>query len=487
METVAAVDRMAGVGMANPWRGLAVILSAAFMTILDVFIVVVAAPAIRADLGTGAADIQLVLAAYNLAFGLTLVTGGRLGDLHGRRRIFRAGLLLFTASSLAASLAAGSRVLIAARAVQGLAAGLLMPQVFSIIQVGFDDEARGRAFGAFAFVSGVAATGAQLAGGALLALDLFGLGWRAVFLVNVPVGLAALVASSRWVPESRAPAGHRQPLDPAGVLLLTGALALLVAPLTFGAERGWPAWTWACIAGSPVALWAFFRWQRMRAQRGLAPLIAPTLFGKAGFVRGNLMALAFYGNNAALFLALPLLVQEGFGRSALASGLLFAPLALGFSVTAACAGHLVARHGSRLVLLGSLLLLLGYAVLAAAVALPAPDDDLRRLLPGVLLAGIGMGFVQPGINYMSVQDVDGHEVGSASGLLNTSFELGYALGTIGAGIVFLQPLAAGTPHPGALHAAFGRTLLLASILVLVVALLARKATGDAPTADARQN
>lgn len=452
----------------NPWKGLFIVLSAAFMAILDVFIVVVAAPAIRADLGTSTADIQLVLAAYNLSFGLTLITGGRLGDLYGRRRISLVGVSLFTASSLAASLAPDPAALITVRAVQGLAAGLMMPQVFSIIQVSFDDAGRGKAFGAFAFVSGVAATGAQLAGGALLTLDLLDLGWRVIFLINVPVGLAAIAATRRFVPESRAPAGARPMLDMIGVVLLTFALLVLIAPLTLGAERGWPSWAWVCILLFPVAFWTFVRWQRRREARGLTPLVTLSHARNGPFVRGNLMAVAFYTNNAALFLALPLVVQEGFGHSALTSGLLFAPLALGFSVTAAWAGRLVPKRGAHLILLGGILLLLGYAALFVAFNLLESGGDLSWLIPGALLAGIGMGFVQPSINYLSLQAVKEKEVGSTSGVLNTSFELGYALGTISAGLIFLPAFAVSMPLPAKFQIAFGHTLVLTALLVLFV-------------------
>lgn len=452
----------------NPWKGLFIVLSAAFMAILDVFIVVVAAPAIRADLGTSSADIQLILAAYNLSFGLSLITGGRLGDLYGRRHIFLVGVSLFTASSLAASLAPNPATLITVRAIQGVAAGLMMPQVFSIIQVSFDDAGRGKAFGAFAFVSGVAATGAQLAGGTLLVLDVLDLGWRVIFLINVPVGLGAIAATRRFVPESRASVGARPMLDMIGVVLLTFALLVLVAPLTLGAERGWPVWAWGCILLFPVAFWTFVRWQRRREARGLTPLVTLSLVRNGSFVRGNLMALAFYTNNAALFLALPLVVQDGFGHSALASGLLFAPLALGFSVTAAWAGRVVPKRGSLLILLGGILLLLGYAALFVAFSLMQPSGNLSSAIPGALLVGIGMGFVQPSINYLSLQVVTEKEVGSASGVLNTSFELGYALGTISAGLIFLSALAASEPLPGNFQNAFGQTLVWTSLLVLLV-------------------
>ncbi|HZH09928.1 MAG TPA: MFS transporter [Microvirga sp.] len=220
------------------WIGLSALLAAVFMSILDVFITVSAAPTIRVDLGVGATGIQMILAAYNLSFGLLLVTGGRMGDIWGRKRIFLAGLSLFVVASLVASLAATTSLLITARLVQGAAAGLLMPQIFSVIQAIFEDGERGKAFGAFAVVSGIAATTAQLLGGLLLEINLFGLGWRIIFLINVPIGLAALVVAHALVPESRAPGSNHLTLDGVGVSLFALGLVSVTLPLTLGPRRG---------------------------------------------------------------------------------------------------------------------------------------------------------------------------------------------------------------------------------------------------------
>ncbi|MGQ4878638.1 MFS transporter [Billgrantia sp. LNSP4103-1] len=452
----------------NPWMGLWVILSAAFMAILDVFIVVVAAPTIRGELGASTADIQLILAAYNLTFGLTLITGGRLGDLYGRRRVFMGGVLLFTMASLVASLAPNADTLISMRIAQGLGAGLMMPQVFSIIQVCFDDMGRGKAFGAFAFVSGVAATGAQLAGGALIALDPLDLGWRTIFLINVPVGVIALAVARRFVPESKAPAGARPGLDLIGVALLTFTLMLVVAPLTFGAEQGWPWWASLGIMLSPIMMWVFIRWQGLREASGLTPLVTLSLIRNGSFVRGNIMALAFYASNAALFLALPLTIQDGFGHSALTSGLIFMPLALAFSVTALRVGKFVSQRTERLILIGNSMLILAYGFLFIVVAMGGVESNIWWLIPGSILSGIGMGLVQPSINYLSLRNVSQGEVGSASGLLNTSFELGYALGTVAVGIVFLQAFSDEALLNQGFQAAFGYTLVITTLLALTL-------------------
>jgi len=253
------------------WPAVAVALVGAFMALLDVFIVLVAAPAIQRGLHASAAEIQLVLAGYQLTYAVTLITGGRLGDLYGRRRIFLLGLAEFTLTSALCGLAPTALAFIGARLLQGIGAALLFPQVFSVIQVFLPTQGeRQRAFGLMGAVIGLATIVGQLVGGLLIQINLLGLGWRPVFLVNVPIGLVALAAAARLIPESRAPAGRR--LDLGGVALLTVALALLMVPLIEGREAGWPAWTWTCLALAAAALAAFLVYERRVGGRGDALL-----------------------------------------------------------------------------------------------------------------------------------------------------------------------------------------------------------------------
>lgn len=446
----------------NPWVGLWIVLSAAFMGIMDVFITAVAAPAIRADLGATTADMQLILAAYNFSFGLVLITGGRLGDLYGRRRIFSVGLAMFTAASLAASLSPDPVTLILARALLGVGAGLMMPQVFSIIQANFEGEDRGKAFGAFAFVSGLAATTAQIVGGILIAADIFGLGWRTIFLINIPVGVLAFAAAQIWVAESKLSGADGHSLDTIGILLLTFALATLTAPLTFGVERGWPGWAFACFVAFPFVSAAFVFWLRWRARHSRIPLVELSLFSNSSFSIGNVLALLFYANNAALFVALPVFVQLELDHSALISGLIFAPLALAFSLTASGVGRLTAQVGRRLIVVGCVLLLAAYGWLFL-VALPdGTQTSAWAVVPGVVLTGIGMGLVQPTINYTTLEHVEPREIGSASGVLNTSFELGYAMGSVLGGAMSLASAR------GGFLAVISLTSLLVALILTVV-------------------
>nr|WP_134495487.1 MFS transporter [Microvirga pakistanensis] len=316
------------------------------------------------------------------------------------------------------------------------------------------------ALAAFAIISGIAATVAQIIGGLLITADLFGLGWRSIFLVNVPVGLVALAAAQIWVSESRAPEADRHSLDMIGVLLLLLPLGSLTAPLTLGSEQGWPSWSLVSLALVPLLGGLLAGWLRRRQSMGRAPLVELSLLTKRRFVAGNLMAMLFYASNAALFVALPVFVQSGLGHSPLTSGLLFAPLALVFSATSAWAGDLTARHGYGLVAVGGLLLLAAYGCLALAASAGNLQISGWPLLPGLILAGTGMGFVQPTISYTALEPVAPAEVGSASGVLNTSFELGYGLGSVVAGMFSFSAAGVAETIAGCLYLTSGLVILM---------------------------
>ncbi|MFF5210321.1 MFS transporter [Streptosporangium sp. NPDC000396] len=232
----------------TPWRAVSVVMAGTFMATLDSFIVVVAGPAIQTDLGASGGELQWILAGYQLTYAVFLITGGRLGDLHGRKRVFILGMALFTASSIACALSGTAISLIAARLVQGLGAALMVPQVFAVITLLVPDKGRHRAFGVLGVAMGLASIGGQLIGGLLVGADLFGSGWRPVFWINVPIGLATILLTTRFIPESRAASARE--IDVAGVVALTVALFLLVFPLIQGHEAGWPWWTWAGLAAS---------------------------------------------------------------------------------------------------------------------------------------------------------------------------------------------------------------------------------------------
>src|ERR1700744_1373783 len=307
---------------------MAVLMAGTFVFVLDFFIVNVAIPSTQAELGASDAQIQLVVATYAIAVASLLILGGRLGDLFGRRRVFVAGLSLFTISSALCGAAPGIELLLVGRVAQGIGAALFAPQVLSIIGVTYEGEARRRAVTTYGLTMGLAAAGGQLVGGALIALDLFSLDWRACYLVNVPIGIAAVALAPRAIPESRAETGER--LDLIGAALAAATLVAVVLPLVEGRRQGWPAWTFICLAAAvPLAL-AFALRQRRLAATGGGPLVDPALFRERAFTVGVLASVVFYAGMAAFFLVLAVYLQDGCGLSPLDSGLVFSALAGGY-------------------------------------------------------------------------------------------------------------------------------------------------------------
>src|SRR4051794_17170087 len=286
--------------LAGRWAPLPVVLAGTFMVVLDFFIVNVALPSMQSDLHASNGAIEWVVAGYALTSAVLLITAGRLGDQFGRRRVFSTGLALFTLASAACGIADSAEVLVAARLVQGAAAAILMPNVLSIIGVTYTGADRTRALTAYSLVMGLAAVGGQLIGGALVQADVAGLGWRSCFLINVPIGLAALALAPHLVPESRTEQASR--LDLMGTLLVTAGLSAVVLPLVEGRQHGWPTWTLVSLAAAPALLAAFFVHQRRLARRGGMPMLDTSLFAHRTFSAGLLTQFAFWGGQASFFL-----------------------------------------------------------------------------------------------------------------------------------------------------------------------------------------
>ncbi len=317
----------------RPGRLLAIVLAAQFMALLDVFIVNVAVPTIGTELHASGAELQLVVAGYAISYSVLLITGARLGDLLGHRRVHLAGLALFTAASLACGLAQGTGQLIAFRLIQGAGSAVMIPQVLSLIQRNFTGEARGRALGLYAAVLATGAAAGQVVGGVLVSADLFGTGWRPVFLVNVPVGLVLLALGARVLPrdDARAPErSHR--LDLPGLVLLGAAVSLLTVPLVLGQEEDWPLWSWLSLAAAAVAFALFCAYESRLARRGGTPLIAPRVLRHPGMGLAVFRIMAVMAVNGGFLFALTLHVQGGLGFSALRAGLTFAPTAVVFGL-----------------------------------------------------------------------------------------------------------------------------------------------------------
>ena len=448
------------------WAALPVLMAGTFVIVLDFFIVNVALPAIQSDLGASTSLIEWVVAGYGLTFAVLLITAGRLGDRIGRRRAFSLGLGLFTLASAICGLAPTAELLVVARLVQGAAAALISPNVLAIVGTIYHGPERVRAITVYGMVMGVAAAGAQLLGGLLIQADVAGLGWRTVFLINLPVGLAALVLAPRRIPESRSP-GSR--LDLLGTLLVSAGLAALMLPLVEGRAQGWPAWTWLCLAAAPLLLGLFALQQRRLHRAGGDPLLDPTLFRERAFSAGLLTQLTFWGGQASFFLVLALYLQHGRGLDPLQAGLVFTILAGAYLVTSLQAPRLTLRYGRRLVALGALTLALGDLLLLWSVLEIGTRGWIGLLAPGLVLVGAGMGLCITPLVSTILGVLDPRRAGAASGALSTVQQVGNALGVALTGLLFFGALGSGADYA----AAFALSLAQLALLLVGVAGLSR--------------
>ncbi|XRQ15588.1 DHA2 family efflux MFS transporter permease subunit [Actinomadura welshii] len=457
-EATGAPER--GMDVRRRWEALSVCLVAAFMTLLDVSIVNVALPSIRDGLDASEAGLQWILSGYALTFGLFLVPAGRLGDARSRRAVFMAGLALFTAASALAGIAQSVLLLVLARLVQGVAGGILNPQVAGFIQQLFRGEGRGRAFGALGAVIGIATAVGPLLGGLLIELAGPEEGWRWVFYVNVPVGVVALVLAWRLLP---APVyGERQGLDPLGVLLLGAAIVCVLLPLV--QEQQWESdLKWLLVLAGLVLIAVFAAWER----RAGTPMVDLALFRLRSYALGTTIALLYFAGFTAIFFTLTLYLQSGLGYSALGAGLAMTPFAVGSGTGSLAGGRLVARFGRALVAGGLALVVVSIAATWVAVELNPGSGVAWAVAAPLLLAGLGSGLVIAPNQTITLSEVPHTEGGSAAGVLQTGQRVGTAIGIAAVGYVFFAALA-GTGGDWA--AAFRRGLLV--ILVFVLAALA---------------
>jgi EmrB/QacA subfamily drug resistance transporter len=426
------------------WVALLVMLLAAFMNLLDVSIVNIAIPSIQRGLHASYAGVQWALAGYALSYALVLITGGRLGDTYGRKRLFLIGVIGFTVMSALCGAAQSTGMLIASRVGQGAMGALMIPQVLSVIQVMFPAAERIKALAAFGVTAGLGAVSGPLLGGLLTSHNLLGLGWRSIFMINIPVGAIAVAASLVLVRESRAP---RQPrLDPVGVLLLSGALVLLLYPLVEGQQAGWPGWTYLMMALSGPALVAFIGWERVKTRRDGSPLVELRMFRQRGFAVGMAIALTFFLGVASFGLVLTLFLQEGLGYAPLHAGAMFVPFSLGLFVASGAAARLEPTFGRAVTITGALIIAAGMAVLIGTVHHYGAAVSGWDMVPGLALAGLGLGTVIAPLANLVLADVPEQDAGSASGVLNTGFQLGNSIGIALMGVIFIDRLAVG---PGA--------------------------------------
>ncbi len=444
------------------WMILAIVLVAEVMDLLDATIVNVAAPSIRADLGGSATTLQWLGAAYTLTFAVLLITGGRLGDRYGRRRLFMVGIVGFTTASALCAAAPSAGVLIATRALQGAFGALLIPQGFGMIKEAFPEDQVAKAFAAFGPVIGLSAVASPIVGGALVDADIAGSGWRAIFLVNLPLGIIGLVGALRVMPRTSGDRGTR--LDPGGALLVSLASVALIYPLVQGRELGWPLWCFALLAAGAALFAGFVSYERGHRDRAL---IAPSLLRNRAFTSGLLVAVCFFASMIGLNLVLSLFCQLGEHFSPLRTGLTLAPFAIGVALTAGASYPLAARFGRSSLQAGFAVMGTGLVLLAAMVHNSGEGVSSWTLVPGELLAGMGMGIALPPLFDFILAEVQGDEVGSASGVLNAVQQLGAALGIAVLATIFFAYL---DHHRLPARAMTSTTLL--SLVPLGLALLA---------------
>ncbi|MFE7119278.1 MFS transporter [Streptomyces sp. NPDC057654] len=453
---------------ARPGRLLAIVLTGQFMALLDAFIVNVAAPAIRSDLHASGSELQLVIAGYTIAYAVLLITGARCGDRFGHGRAFMAGLAVFTAASLACGLAGDTGQLIAFRFVQGAGSAVMLPQVLSLIQRTYTGSSRGRALGAYAAVLASGAAAGMAVGGVLVSADLFGAGWRPVFLVNVPIGLLLLALAPKALPRGRGEPGEgaegaRRGFDLPGLVLLAGAVMALTVPLVLGEEQGWPLWGWLSLAGSAVLATVFAVYESRLARRGGAPLIAPRVLRAPGTPLavariGLAMAL-----NAGFLFALTLHLQSGLGYSAMRAGLTFVPVSVAFGVIGLNWRRIPERWHGALAPGGFLLA----AVSLAGVGLVLRDGGsggpgLYAALTGV---GLGIGGAYSPTLTRALAAIRREDAADASGVLVTTAQLGLLAGVAVFGAVFLGGAGAGSGARSSAYALWATALALAGTAV----------------------
>ncbi len=415
------------------WLALASVMTGLFMVLLDISIVNVAIPAIRSNLSANNADIQFVVAGYGLAYAVMLITGGRLGDIFGRKRLFLMGMSGFVVASALCGLAQNAIMLDLSRVLQGTMAALMYPQVLSVIQVSFPPRERAKVFGFVGAVIGIATIAGPLAGGLIIRDDITGGSWRWIFLVNLPIGIAALIAATRLVSESRAPNATR--LDMVGVVLASLGILLLVYPLVEGQVAGWPAWTFICMGISPVMLALFILYERSLPSTRF-PLVQLSLFRIPSFRVGVAISAVFIMGIPAFFFTFSLMLQVGLGYSALHAGLTTLPWSVGSAFASAMSTRVAPRLGKWTIAIGSALLVVGILGIILTLHIRGTNVTSWDLIPTFLISGLGLGTVIAPLLNIILAGVPGRDAGSASGVLTTFQQLGGAVGVAVVGVVF---------------------------------------------------
>jgi EmrB/QacA subfamily drug resistance transporter len=461
------------------WLMLPVALMAMFMAAFDIWAVNVAAPSLQHDLHVSDAALQLIVGGYAFMYASGMVTGGRLGDLFGYRRLFMTGVVSFAVASLLCGLAQNSTELVVARLVQGLTGAVMVPQVLALITAAFPARERTRALAWFGVTMGIGFVSGQILGGGLIEADIAGLGWRAIFLVNVPAGVLALIAARVVVPQARS---QRRPrLDPLGALGVPGSIALALVPLTLGRDEGWPLWTWISLAAALPVLALTVAGERRLARRGGEPLLNLPLFRDKTFSAGlavNFGLLMFFGS---FMFVLTLLLQAGLGQQPLQAGIEALPLVASFTLMSILSPRVSARLGSRAITISATITAVGVIGLDITGLHFGAGLTGWDIAPATALIGLGQGISMPLLIGTVLTHVRPEQAGGAAGILTTTQQFGQASGIAIIGTIFYSALGA-APTRGAYVHGMEVAMTVGAILVVLAAgaalLLPRRAAGQ---------
>ncbi|MFE2374658.1 MFS transporter [Streptomyces sp. NPDC059398] len=454
-------------------RMLAVLLTAMFMAQFDFFVVNVAAPSISHELHAGPVMLELIVAGYAFAYASGLITGGRLGDLFGYRRLYMVGMVAFAFASLLCGIAQEPWQLVAARLLQGLTGAMMVPQVLATITSTFAPQDRPKAMAWFGVAGGLGSVSANVLGALMLDADLFGLGWRVIFLVNLVVAAVAIFFARRYLPVMTPP--RRQRLDPLGAAGVALTVALVLVPLSLGNDEGWPAWTFICLVASVPAGLLTLRWQKAVRERGSTPVLDLTLLRIRSYASGVLAGAAFLAYFASFMFALSQYLQVGRGYSPLHAGLLVTSSAVMFSSSAMVASRLMRRYGLRVVVVGGVITMAGLASLALQLYFSGVDTTVPGLIVSIMLTGAGNGAVLPQLIGASMLGIKPQQAGIGAGVLNTAQQFGSSAGVSLVGAVFFSIAgpAVATGRVSGPH--YARAMEVAAVidiaLVLIVTLL----------------
>jgi EmrB/QacA subfamily drug resistance transporter len=426
------------------WIALVIMLVGPILGCIDFFIANIGVPSIQVSLNASFSEIELVIAGYGLTYAVCLVTGGRLGDIFGRKRTFIAGMGAFTLTSAMCGWAPTAWTLIMWRLLQGAAAAVMFPQALSFIQVNFNGSAKRIAFSLYGAMIGFGSILGQLLGGFIIHANLFGLGWRPIFLINLPIGLITIIAAAFLLRESRAENAPK--LDLGGVAILTLGLGLFSYPFMEGPELGWPLWAWTSVAAAAPVLWIFYRYEKSLSDKHLSPLIDPRLFKDRGFVVGLMVICIYFAGHTSMLLVLSLYLQFSLGLDPMHAGFSLVPFSAAFLTGSAFSGKIQGYLGRGTLHLGVLILATGISLLAIQAA-GIPAHLTAGLVGACFLYGIGRGLVTAPLYNTILGNIPARDAGAAAGVASTMPQLANSVGValIGAIVFGVIPKHGATP------------------------------------------